>query len=277
MDDVAIGRVFRFLRIRLGWPQRIVAAKAGISASAYSELERGHIDTVSLGRLRMVASVLEVRLFLEPRWRGAGLDRALSAGHGSMTEAVARILIEDGWEVRPEVSFNHYGERGIIDLVAWHAPTRTLLLVELKTELVDINDLLAVTDRRRRLAATIVEQFGWKPRTVGQWVVVAEGRTNRRRVAEHRAALRAAFPDDGRSVAGWLAAPARPASALWFLPDSSAAGHRRSGTSNASPGEPREREAAHRCCLTPAAAANWQGGRTGAWPTARGAGIGQVP
>ena len=50
MDDLAIGRVLRELRIRLGWPQRVVAAKARISASAYSEIERGHIESVAQAR-----------------------------------------------------------------------------------------------------------------------------------------------------------------------------------------------------------------------------------
>jgi hypothetical protein len=137
-----------------------------------------------------------------------------------------RFLANAGWEVRPEVSFNHFGERGVVDLVSWHGASRTLLLVELKTEVVDVNDLLAVTDRRRRLAATIVDQFGWEPTRVGQWVVIAEGRTNRRRLAEHRTALRAAFAEDGRSIASWLSNPSTSAAALWFLPDSSAAGVR---------------------------------------------------
>src|SRR5262245_44293290 len=197
MDDLAIGRVLRALRVRLGWAQRLVAQRAGISSSAYSRIERGMLDGVPLGKLRKVATVLEVRLVLEPRWRGAGLDRTLSSRHAAMAEAVTRLLLDAGWEVRPEVSFNYYGERGVVDLVAWHGPSRTVLLIELKTELVDPSDLLAVTDRRRRLAAKIVEPFGWQPMTVGQWVVVAESRTNQRRLAEHRTVLRAAFPEDG--------------------------------------------------------------------------------
>ena len=152
MDDLRVGRLLRKLRIGLGWPQHVVAAKAGISRTSYSEMELGRVDGISLGRLRKVAAVLEVRLVLEPRWRGAGVDRLLSSGHAAMSESVTRLLLNAGWEVRPEVSFNHFGERGVVDLIAWHAATRTLLLVELKTELADINDLLGVTDRRRRLA-----------------------------------------------------------------------------------------------------------------------------
>jgi transcriptional regulator with XRE-family HTH domain len=227
MDDLAVGRVFRQLRLRLGWTQRVAAAKAGISAASYSDLERGQIDRMALRRLRAVAAVLDVRLVLEPRWRGAALDRLLSSRHASMTEELTRLLLDAGWEVRPEVSFNHFGERGVVDIVAWRASSRALLLVELKTELVNPNDLLTVTDRRRRLADHIAAPFGWRALVVAQWVVVAESRTNRRRLAEHRRSLRAAFPSDGRAVAGWLRRPVQTVSALWFLPDSSSAGLRR--------------------------------------------------
>ena len=226
MDDVGIGRLLRQVRVRLGWPQGEVALRAGISPSAYSEIERGLLETVPLGKLRKVATVLEVRLMLEPRWRGAALDRMLSSRHASMAEAVLRLLVDAGWETHSEVSFNHFGERGVVDIVAWHAPTATLLLIELKTELADPNDLLAVMDRRRRLAAEIVRQFGWAPKVVGQWVVVAASRTNARRLAEHRTLLRSAFPSDGRSVPGWLRDPSGPVAALWFLPDSAGSGDR---------------------------------------------------
>jgi transcriptional regulator with XRE-family HTH domain len=222
VDDLAIGRVFRTLRVRLGWPQRVVAAKAGISRAAYSRIERGDFVGVPVGKLRKVAAVLEVRLTLEPRWRGAALDRTIASRHAAMAETLTRVLVQAGWEVRPEVSFNYYGERGVVDLVAWHAPSRSVLLIELKTELVDTSDVLAVTDRRRRLAGEIVAPFGWKPSNVGQWVVIAESRTNRRRLAEHRTLLRSAFPTDGRSISGWLRDPRGAASALWCLPDSNA-------------------------------------------------------
>lgn len=220
MDDIALGRLFRTLRIRLGWRSRDVAERAGISLTSYSEIERGKIESVPVGKVRRVATVLELRLVLQPTWRGAAVDRVLGARHAAMAEVVTRLIVAAGWEVHPEVSFNHFGERGIVDLIAWHAGTRTFLLVELKTERADINAMLGTTDRRRRLAATIAAPFGWKPERVAQWLVVAEGTTNRRRVAAHRNLLRAAFPIDGRAIRGWLARPDNPISALWFLPDS---------------------------------------------------------
>jgi transcriptional regulator with XRE-family HTH domain len=219
MDDVGIGRLFRALRLRLGWRQLDVSEKAGVSRAVYSDMERGHFDRIPLWTLRRVATVLEVRLPLEPSWRGGRIERVISGRHAAMAERLTAMLAAAGWEVRPEASFNSFGERGVVDLVAWHPVCRTLLLIEIKTELVDPSGLLTVTDRRRRLAGVIARDSGWKPGVVAQWVVIAAGRTNARRVAEHRSMLRAAFPADGRSIEAWLADPRKPLDALWFLPD----------------------------------------------------------
>jgi hypothetical protein len=67
----------------------------------------------------------------------------------------------DGWIWLSEVTFSHYGERGIIDILAWHPPTRSLLVIELKTELVDPQKLVAVMHRRVRLGRQIAAREGW--------------------------------------------------------------------------------------------------------------------
>lgn len=221
MEDIALGRVFRKVRIRRSWRQVDVGDRAHVSRSTYSEIERGHLDACSLSTLRRIAAVLEVRLALEASWRGGDLGRLLSSRHSAMANAVAGRRVAAGWLVRPEVSFNHCGERGVVDLVAFHPRTRTLLLVEIKTELVDVGALLATADRRARLADVIGRSVGWEPARVASWIVVADGRTNRRVVSAHRELIRAAFPGDGRSIEGWIRDPGGAARALWFLPDSS--------------------------------------------------------
>jgi hypothetical protein len=113
------------------------------------------------------------------------------------------------WTLDPEVSFSIYGERGIIDILAWHPGHRALVVIELKTDIVDVNDLIGQMDRRRRLARRIGEERDWDPLTISTWVIVAAGRTNRARLAAHRALLRNAFPVDGRSIRGWLRRPDR--------------------------------------------------------------------
>ena len=79
------------------------------------------------------------------------------------------------WVLAPEVSYSIYGEHGVIDILAWHPDRRALLVIELKTDIVDVNDLAGSADRRRRLARKIVAEKGWDPVTVSVWVVVAPG------------------------------------------------------------------------------------------------------
>jgi hypothetical protein len=181
-----------------------------------SRIERGHLDTLSVRTIRIVASALEVRVDLLARWRAGDLDRLLNARHSALHDSVAtwfRDTMPD-WEFAPEVSFSIYGERGVIDIVAWHATSRALLIIELKTDIADVNELVGTFDRKRRLARKVAADLGWEALTVSAWVIVAAGRTNRSRIAAHGAMLRAAFPSDGRGIRAWLANPVGRISAL---------------------------------------------------------------
>jgi hypothetical protein len=143
----------------------------------------------------------------------------MDSRHAAMHEAIAGLFASlGGWRFEPEVSFSIYGERGVIDVLAWHPIRRSLLVIELKTEIVDISDLLGSMDRRRRLARQIARQRGWEPLQVSTWVVVADSRTNRRRVAAHRGVLRAKLPAGGREIGRWLLDPEGRIDALGFLP-----------------------------------------------------------
>lgn len=219
MDAVRVGSVLRAVRLRRGWRQSDVAHRAGVSQASVSRAECGHFDELMVGTLLRIAAALDVRLDWIARWRGGELDRMLNAGHAAMHAVVAGDLARCGWLVAPESTFSVYGERGSIDLLCFHPPTGTLLVIELKTQIVDVNELAAAVDRYRRLAPGIAREKGWRAEAVACWVVVLESRSNRRRVQDHAAVLRAAFPDDGRQVRGWLRDPSGPLSALSFLPD----------------------------------------------------------
>lgn len=121
-----------------------------------------------------------------------------------------------GWIRAPEVSFAIYGERGVIDILAFHEPTGSLLVIELKTEFVSLENLLSTMDIRLRHAAKIGRDRGWQVRTVSAWVVFADSTTNRRHVRAHATALRSAFPGDGRRMRGWLVRPAGTIRAISF-------------------------------------------------------------
>ena len=185
-----------------------------------ARIEHGHLGSIPLAKLRRVAEALGARLDTIVRWQGADIGRLLDARHAAMHESMAGLLNGlDGWQFEPEVSFSIYGERGIIDILAWHPGRRMLLVIELKTEIVDVSGLLGSMDRRRRLAREIAARFGWEAVAVSTWVVIADSRTNRRTLAAHARVLRAKFPIDGRGMRRWLRDPAARADALGFLPD----------------------------------------------------------
>jgi transcriptional regulator with XRE-family HTH domain len=167
VDDQRVGATIRAVRIRRGWRQTDLAHKAGVSASLVSRLERGRLGNVPLDTIQRVLAAIDVRLDLLPRWRGGELDRLLNARHSALHEDVARWLAKryGEWVVAAEVSFSISGERGIVDMLAWHPARRAVLVIELKTDVVDVNGLLGTHDRKRRLARRIGAERGWRAET----------------------------------------------------------------------------------------------------------------
>jgi hypothetical protein len=196
-----------------------------------SRIERGHLRPLSVDAILRVAEALEIRIDWSPRWRGGDLDRMLNAGHAAMHNSVARRFRRLPWLMAPEVTFSIYGERGTIDILAFHPPTGALVVIELKTELVDVQDLIGSFDRYRRLAANVARDRGWIARSVSCWVVFRDTPTNRRRVSAHADVLRASYPDDGRTMRRWLWAPVGSVAGLSFIADGTS---RSSGSASSS-------------------------------------------
>jgi len=104
----------------------------------------------------------------------------------------------------------------------WFTSRVTSLDVDggLKTAIADVNELLGTADRKRRLAAQVAGERGWDPLTVSQWLVVADTRTNRRRVDAHMTVIRNAFPDGTWAMRRWLQRPRDTIAAMtvWATP-----------------------------------------------------------
>ena len=162
VDPIRLGGAIRAVRIRLRLRQLDVAQKSGLSRSTVSRIERGEMGSLSIDAVLSVARALGMRIDLVPRWRGGELNRLLSAGHSALHEYPSRAFARlHEWLVAPEVTFSVFGERGVIDVLAYHPRRRALLVVELKTQLVDVQGLLGQIDRYRRLARRIARDRGW--------------------------------------------------------------------------------------------------------------------
>jgi transcriptional regulator with XRE-family HTH domain len=216
-----VGSLIRAVRRRRGLGQRDLAEMAGVGQTTISLVERGHVGTLSLDTLERIARELDIRIDIVGRWRGGDADRLLSRRHSELAESVAAAICGfEGWTVFPEVSFSIYGERSVVDQLAWHAAARHLIVIELKTEFVDFNELLGTLDRKLRLARAIAAERGLDPALVSVWLIVLESSANRRHAKRHATLLRARLEHDGRSFAATLRQPSAEATtglAFWSL------------------------------------------------------------
>jgi transcriptional regulator with XRE-family HTH domain len=185
MNFVLIGRLLRMLRVRRGWRQGDVAAKARISRAAIGRHENGRIG--SLSALERHAAVFSLRLDVRLLGRAGGLVRLADEEHAALGEAVALWLRDMGFEIETEASFSEWGERGRIDLLAFHPATGTLVLVEVKTQLLDLQDLFGSLGVKERLVGALADQRGWKVQRRVSVLAVAATSANHEIVRAHPA------------------------------------------------------------------------------------------
>jgi transcriptional regulator with XRE-family HTH domain len=225
MDDVAIGRLVGVIRRRLGLRQADVAARAEVSQQLVSLLEAGGLGRLSLGAARGILRAMGAELVVTVRWRGAEVDRVRDEMHAAVVAAVAALLEAEGWLTAAEVSYSEFGERGSIDLLAFHPVTRILLVVEVKSEIASVEETLRRHDAKVRLAPKIArERLGWAAVGTCRLLAVSDTRTARRRVDRHEGVFGRAYPVRGWAARNWLRHPFPGAGLLLFLPATSGAG-----------------------------------------------------
>jgi transcriptional regulator with XRE-family HTH domain len=240
MDDRKVGAILRAIRLHGELRQADVAARAGVSQSRISTAERGKLGSISLDNLRALARVLGVRLELLPLWRGGAFDRLLDQGHAELGERVASHLRRYRYEVLLEYSFNHFGERGSVDVVGWHESSRSLVLIELKTRVYDLQGLLSSSHRKMRVVPALLRrERGWSAANLGHVLVLAETRANRSLLKRYAISLDSAFPARTSEVKRWLKGPTGSLAGVWFLADISGTDAGRGETRRNRPRAPR--------------------------------------
>jgi transcriptional regulator with XRE-family HTH domain len=218
VDPVRLGHSFRALRLNKRWRQIDLGEKCGVSASVISRIERGRLNSVTIGTLRSVAEALDANLEIRLRWNREGLDRLLDQAHAGLVEQFVRRLRADGWEADVEVSFSIRGERGSIDVLGYHQVSGIVLVTEVKSVVPDSQATLAGVHRKARLAPDIARARGWTCRGVGRLRVIGDSSTSRRRIDALGETYRTAFPAGGAAVRRWLRQPDGPVAGLLFLP-----------------------------------------------------------
>jgi transcriptional regulator with XRE-family HTH domain len=181
--DLEVGRLLRMLRIRRGWRLRDVADRCGLSVTTIGRTEQGWVASVAV--IRAHAAVLDVRVEWRVIGRGAEVIRLLDEEHAAIVEVVATRAVEAGMSTEAEVSYSEYGERGRIDLMASKPGTGVLAVVEVKTELADLQDLFGSLNAKGRLAPTLASRRGWATDRVVIILALAATAANRSVVSAH--------------------------------------------------------------------------------------------
>jgi transcriptional regulator with XRE-family HTH domain len=228
VDQLRFGRQFRALRVRARRRQQDVADQAGVSRSLIASIDRGQLDGVTIGAIVRAAAALGAEVDLRLRYRGEHLDRLVDEDHALLVEAVVARLTRLGWTVEVEVSFSIWGERGSIDVLAFHPRTAALLVVEAKSRVADSQGTIHGLDRKTRLAPQIARERGWTPGSVSRVLAIASSATARRRIELLSSTYDVALPIRGVEMREFLRRPAGRVNGLMFVSVDSHGGTRRS-------------------------------------------------
>ena len=228
MDLIRFGRGIRALRHRRRWRQQDLAAACGLSRTKVARIELGRSEEIPIRDLETIALKLGARADLRLSWNGEALDHLLDADHARLVDQSRRTLASGGLGGCRRGTFWIRGERGSVDILAWHTRAQIVLVVEVKTVVPDQQSMLATLDRKARLGLEIGRERGWNGRGVGRLLVMRTSRTARRRVAAHDETYAAAFTHRTRAARAWLAAPVAgtPFAGLLFVTDVHAADSR---------------------------------------------------
>jgi transcriptional regulator with XRE-family HTH domain len=200
--------------------QAALARRAGVSQAAVSRAERGMARALTLRTLDRVTEGLGARINIRLLWHGEELDRLLDAAHAGLVDQVVALLTANGWEVVAEATFSIRGERGSIDVLAFHPEVGALLIVEVKSVVPDIQATLSGIDRKARLGPEIAAARGWRIRSVSKLLVLPDDRTARRRLAAHASTFALMVPLRTVAVRRWIARPGDAIGGVLFLPAS---------------------------------------------------------
>jgi transcriptional regulator with XRE-family HTH domain len=183
MRDLEVGRLLRMVRIRRGWRLRDVAGRCGLSPATIGRTELGSIASVRV--LRTHAAALDLRAEWRMVGRGADVARLLDEEHAAIVETLAATLRQGGWRVEAEASYSEYGERGRVDVLAFDPAGKALAVVEVKTELADLQELFGSLSVKARLAPGLGRRMAWHPTRVVTLLAVAATAANRSIVGAH--------------------------------------------------------------------------------------------
>jgi transcriptional regulator with XRE-family HTH domain len=198
----------RDTRRALRWTQTELGASIAVSQSQISRFERGRPHAMSLAEVGAALDVLGIRLLfsLEPP-HAIPLQR--DAAHARCLAYATRRLRAADWHVRHEVAVREGTRFGWIDILAWNGGTRSLVVIEIKTELRDVGAIQRTLGWYEKQAIGAAHSIGWRPAMVASVLLVLATAANDSTAMENSAIFGQAFPTRATELLRWFRASPR--------------------------------------------------------------------
>jgi transcriptional regulator with XRE-family HTH domain len=198
---ITFGRACRDMRQRLDISQAQLAATVGLSRGYIARIETGAANPTVHQLERIAAAVgLDVALMTTPPVFLSERPRQ-DLVHARCSMYADRRLSAHAW----------------VDLIAFDPRTGVLLIIEIKTRLDDLGGLERQLGWYERHAARAATALGWRPRTIGTWLLGLASAEVDGACRANRHVFDTSFPGrapDMLAVSRGAAAPARRSIAL---------------------------------------------------------------
>jgi hypothetical protein len=195
-------------RRRAGWSERELARRLRTNQAAIQRLEATDRPLLNVELASRAIELLGIRITVDANPLGlADRREQRDALHALCCGFVLRRLRRDGWEPRAEVEVGDGRSRGWIDVLAYRPADRALLVIEVKTAIVDLGRTLRTVGWYARSAREAAAQLGWRPRTVTPALLVLCTVESDGRLTAQRDLVRESLPGTAAALAGWIRAP----------------------------------------------------------------------
>jgi transcriptional regulator with XRE-family HTH domain len=197
----AVADAVRSLRADLGWSQRQLASRAGLSQAEVWAVENGVASGLTFATAERLLDAMGARLAatVDLPYLGDRI-RQRDPSHARCSAAVVTRLRRAGWDVRSEVEVGGDRSRGWIDVLAVHPATGLMLVIEIKTEIHDLGAIERSLGWYEREAWVAARGFGWRPAARLGCLILLATEANDVRVRANRAAFDVGFPVRARTL-----------------------------------------------------------------------------
>ena len=203
-----VGQTVLEIRHALGWSQRELGRRSGVSQSTVCAVERNHAPDLTFGTAAKLLESMGARLrvhvdapFLAAR------PRQRDAAHARMSAHVTRRLERLGWQIHSEVEIGGDRSRGWIDVLAFHVASGLLLVIELKSEIHDLGAIDRTLGWYEREAWAAARRIGWRPHRVNGCLLLLATAANDAAARANRDYLGRIAPVRARALTDLLADP----------------------------------------------------------------------